>query len=36
MNSRERVKAALSHTKSDRIPRDLWAYPYINLFVKKN
>ena len=32
MTGRERVKAALTFSKPDRIPRDLWALPYISLF----
>jgi hypothetical protein len=32
MTGRERVKAALNFGKPDRIPRDLWALPYISLF----
>ena len=32
MTSRERVTAALKHEKIDRVPRDLWALPYIMLF----
>jgi uroporphyrinogen decarboxylase len=32
MTGRERVKAALAHSRPDRIPRDLWALPYIALF----
>jgi len=35
MNSRERVKAALLFKEPDRIPRDLWVVPYIQLFRKK-
>jgi len=35
MNSRERVKATLLFKEPDRIPRDLWAVPYIQLFRKK-
>jgi uroporphyrinogen decarboxylase len=34
MNSRERVKAALTFSHPDRVPRDLWALPYIGLFRK--
>jgi hypothetical protein len=32
MTGRERVKAALTFTKPDRAPRDLWALPYVTLF----
>lgn len=35
MTGRERVKAALTFSKPDRIPRDLWALPYIFLFRKR-
>ncbi|GAF84130.1 unnamed protein product, partial [marine sediment metagenome] len=34
MTGRERVKAALTFNKPDRVPRDLWALPYIILFRK--
>jgi len=34
MNSRERVKAALTFQHPDRVPRDLWALPYVGLFRK--
>jgi len=34
MTGRERVKASLNFQKPDRIPRDLWALPYICLFRK--
>ncbi len=34
MVGRERVKAALNFQKTDRVPRDLWALPYISLFQK--
>ena len=32
MTSKERVIAALTFSNPDRIPRDLWALPYISLF----
>jgi len=32
MTSRERVQAALRFSSPDRVPRDLWALPYISLF----
>ncbi len=32
MTSRERVKRALTFSKPDRAPRDIWALPYISLF----
>jgi hypothetical protein len=32
MTGRERVKAALMFSKPDRVPRDLWALPYISLY----
>ncbi len=32
MTGRERVKAALTFSGPDRIPRDLWSLPYIPLF----
>lgn len=35
MTGRERVKAALTHTQPDRVPRDLWALPYVSLFRKE-
>lgn len=35
MTGRERVKAALTHTQPDRVPRDLWALPYVSLFCKE-
>jgi len=34
MTGRERVKAALTFSKPDRPPRDLWALPYVSLFRK--
>jgi hypothetical protein len=34
MNGRERVKACLTFSNPDRIPRDLWALPAIALFRK--
>ena len=34
MTGRERVRAALTFSRPDRIPRDLWALPYISLFRK--
>ena len=34
MTGRERVTASLNFQKPDRIPRDLWALPYICLFKK--
>jgi uroporphyrinogen decarboxylase len=32
MTSRERVRATLTFSNPDRIPRDLWALPYVSLF----
>jgi len=32
MTGRERVLAALAHSRPDRAPRDLWALPYVSLF----
>ena len=32
MTGRERVKAAVTFSKPDRVPRDLWTLPYISLF----
>ncbi|GAB4433523.1 MAG: uroporphyrinogen decarboxylase family protein [Anaerolineae bacterium] len=32
MTGRERVRAALTFSKPDRAPRDLWALPYVSLF----
>jgi hypothetical protein len=32
ITGRERVKAALTFNHPDRVPRDLWALPYISLF----
>jgi uroporphyrinogen decarboxylase len=34
MTGRERVKATLTFNHPDRVPRDLWALPYIILFRK--
>ncbi len=34
MTGRDRVKAALTFSKPDRAPRDLWALPYVGLFQK--
>jgi uroporphyrinogen decarboxylase len=34
MTGRERVKATLTFSSPDRIPRDLWVLPYISLFRK--
>lgn len=34
MTGRDRVKAALTFSSPDRVPRDLWALPYITLFRK--
>lgn len=34
MTARERVKDALTFSGPDRVPRDLWALPYISLFRK--
>lgn len=34
MTGRERVQAALTFSKPDRPPRDLWALPYVSLFRK--
>lgn len=34
MNSRERVIATLQFKQPDRVPRHLWALPYISLFCK--
>jgi hypothetical protein len=35
VTGRDRVKAALTHTRPDRAPRDLWALPYVSLFRRK-
>lgn len=35
MTGRERVKACLTFNKPDRVPRDLWALPYVTLFDKE-
>jgi uroporphyrinogen decarboxylase len=32
MTGRERIHAALTFIEPDRIPRDLWALPYVSLF----
>lgn len=32
MTGRERMRAALAHQRPDRVPRDLWALPYVSLF----
>lgn len=34
MTSRERVRATLTFSTPDRVPRDLWALPYVSLFEK--
>ncbi len=34
MTGRERVKAAITFSGPDRVPRDLWALPYVTLFRK--
>lgn len=34
MKEKERVKASLTFKNPDRIPRDLWALPYVSLFQK--
>jgi uroporphyrinogen decarboxylase len=34
MTGRERVRAALTFSSPDRIPRDLWVLPYVSLFRK--
>jgi len=34
MTSRDRVHAALTFSNPDRIPRDLWALPYVSLFQR--
>lgn len=34
MTGRERVKAALTFQNPDRVPRDVWALPYVTLFCK--
>jgi uroporphyrinogen decarboxylase len=34
MTGRERVKAAVTFARPDRVPRDLWALPYVSLFRK--
>jgi hypothetical protein len=36
MTGRDRVNAALTFTEPDRLPRDLWALPYISLFHQKD
>jgi uroporphyrinogen decarboxylase len=35
MTGRDRVIAALTHSKPDRTPRDLWALPFIPLFRER-
>jgi uroporphyrinogen decarboxylase len=35
MTGRERVRAALTFTRPDRAPRDLWALPYVSLFRRE-
>lgn len=32
MTGRERVRATLLFDRPDRVPRDLWSLPYVNLF----
>ena len=32
MTGRDRIQAALAQKPSDRVPRDLWALPYVSLF----
>jgi uroporphyrinogen decarboxylase len=32
MTSRDRVRAALTFSNPDRLPRDLWSLPYVSLF----
>jgi len=34
MTGRERITAALTFSSPDRVPRDLWALPYVTLFRK--
>ena len=34
MTGRERVRACLTFNSPDRVPRDLWALPYVSLFQK--
>lgn len=34
MNGRQRVRGTLNFEKTDRIPRDLWALPAVNLYQK--
>ncbi len=36
MTGRERVRAALTFNRPDRVPRDLWALPYVTLFEKES
>ncbi len=36
MTGRERVEAALTFSKPDRVPRDLWALPYVSLFRERD
>jgi uroporphyrinogen decarboxylase len=35
VTSRDRVKATLTFSRPDRVPRDLWALPYISLFRRE-
>jgi hypothetical protein len=35
MTARERVKATLQFNEPDRVPRDVWSLPYVNLFQQK-
>lgn len=35
MTGRERVRAALTFSRPDRVPRDLWPLPYVSLFRQK-
>jgi uroporphyrinogen decarboxylase len=35
MTGRDRVRAALTHRMTDRVPRDLWVLPFVYLFRKE-
>ncbi|MCL4488632.1 MAG: hypothetical protein M1570_10955 [Chloroflexi bacterium] len=35
MTERDRVKASLTFAKPDRVPRDLWAWPFVILFRRQ-
>ena len=35
MTPRERVEAALTFSRPDRVPRDLWSLPYVGMFCSE-